>query len=279
MNCSSYPYLHRRRFTSTGRTAFVASGVICLLSLLVAGTLRAQPSARADSLVALVRGLYDQGSYLSSEVEARRLLDNRSLPDSVRIRVEQYLAFSLVAQAKNAAAVDHFVTILRIDSAFVLDPILTSPKILSVFSEARRQYREWKLSDRSHLQLEQRVPDHSVSFRTILFPGWEQVYQGRPVKGYSLVGAGVLSLGAFVFLDRERRSAQDEYLSASTPELAASKYTRYNNYHKAEYYSLAAFVAIYIYSQFDAFFDLPPHLDPALSQSGSNVQVTLYLPL
>ena len=105
------------------------------------------------------------------------------------------------------------------------------------------------------------------------------MYQGRPVKGYSLVGAGVLSLGAFVFLDRERRSAQDEYLSASTPELAASKYTRYNNYHKAEYYSLAAFVAIYIYSQFDAFFDLPPHLDPALSQSGSNVQVTLYLPL
>lgn len=258
---------------------FVVSVLICFLSLLVAETLRAQPTARVDSLLALVRELYEQGSYLSSEVEARRLLDNRFLPDSLRVRAEQYLAFSLVAQAKNAGAVDHLVTILKIDSTFTLDPILTSPKILSVFGEARKQYGNLKLSEHSPLQREQRLPDHGVSFRTILFPGWEQAFQGRTVKGYTLLGAGILSLGATVYFDRERRSAQEDYLAANTPELAASKYSRYNNYHKAEYYSLAAFLAIYVYSQFDAFFDLPPRLDPAVSQSGSNVQVTLHFPL
>jgi len=276
MNCSTNPYARRKRFSPAGQTAFVGAVLICFLSLLVAETLRAQPTARVDSLLRLVRELYEQGSYLSSEVEARRLLDNRSLPDSLRVRAEQYLAFSLVAQAKNAGAVDHLVTILRIDSTFTLDPILTSPKILSVFSEARRQFGNMKIPEHNQRQLEQRLPDHSLTFRTILFPGWEQAYQGRTVKGYTLLGAGILSLGATVYFDRERRSAQDEYLAANTPELAASKYTRYNNNHKAEYYSLAAFLAIYVYSQFDAFFDLPPHLDPAVSQSSSNVQITLH---
>ena len=279
MNCSANPYARRKRFSPAGQTAFVGAVLICFLSLMAVGTVRAQPTARVDSLLTLIRELYEQGSYLSSEVEARRLLDNRSLPDSLRVHAEQYLAFSLVAQAKNAGAVDHFVTILKMDSTFTLDPVLTSPKILSVFAEARRQYGNPTVSQPSRLQPPQRSPDRGVSFRTVLFAGWEQAYQGRTIKGYTLVGAGVLSLGLTIYFDRERHSAQEEYLAANTPELAASKYTRYNNYHKAEYYSLGAFLAIYIYSQLDAFFDLPPHLDPSISQTGSNTQITMHIPL
>jgi hypothetical protein len=252
---------------------------MCFLLFLRTEAVHAQTAARVDSIVALVQGLYEQGSYLSSEVEARRLLENRSLPDSMRVRAEQYLAFSLVAQAKNTGAVDHFITILRIDSTFALDPILTSPKILSVFGEARKQYGILKLSEHSSHQSVQRLPEHGVTFRAVLFPGWEQAYQGRTVKGYSLIGAGILALGATVYFDRERRSAKEEYLAANTPELATSRYTRYNNNYKAEYYSLAAFLTFYVYSQFDAFFDLPPHLDPVVTQSKSNVQVTLHFPL
>jgi hypothetical protein len=279
MNSSANPYNRRKGFSDISRTTLPGFVLMCFLLFLSTETVHAQTAARADSILALVQGLYEQGSYLSSEVEARRLLENRSLPDSIRVRVEQYLAFSLVAQAKNAGAVDHFITILRIDSAFVLDPILTSPKILSVFGEARKQFGILKLSEHSLYQPLQRFPDHGVTFRTVLFPGWEQAYQGRTVKGYSLIGAGILSLGATVYFDRERRSAKEEYLAANTPELATSRYTRYNNNFKAEYYSLAAFLAFYVYSQFDAFFDLPPHLDPVVTQSKSNVQVTLHFPL
>ncbi|MCX6144902.1 MAG: hypothetical protein NTZ35_16985 [Ignavibacteriales bacterium] len=279
MNSSANPYNRRKEFGVVSRTALLGFVLMCFLSFLGTEAIHAQPTARVDSILALVQELYEQGSYLSSEVEARRLLENRSLPDSMRVRAEQYLAFSLVAQAKNAAAVDHMVTILRIDSTFTLDPILTSPKILSVFAEARKQYENVKLSEHSPLQLQQRLPDRGVTFRTVLFPGWEQAYQGRSVKGYALMSAGVVTLGAMIYFDRERRSAEEEYLAANTPELASSRYTRYNNYHKAEYYSLAAFLAIYVYSQFDAFFDLPPHLNPAVSQSNSNVQVTLHFPL
>jgi len=279
MKSSANPYNRQKEFGVVSQSALLGFVLMCVLLFLGTQVILAQTTARVDSVVALVQELYEQGSYLSSEVEARRLLENRSLPDSMRVRAEQYLAFSLVAQAKNAGAIDHFVTILKIDSAFVLDPILTSPKILTVFGEARKQYGTLKISEHSPFHPVQRLPDHGVTFRTILFPGWEQIYQGRPVKGYSLIGAGILSLGATVFFDRERRSAKEDYLAANTPDLATSKYTRYNNNYKAEYYSLAAFLAIYVYSQFDAFFDLPPRLDPAISQSGSNVQITLHFPL
>jgi hypothetical protein len=262
-----------------GKRAAMSIVLISVLGMLGTATLHAQSSVRIDSLLTLVRDLYEQGSYLSSEVEARRILDNRSLPDTSRVRAEQYLAFSLVAQAKNAGAVEHFVTILKMDSTFSLDPILTSPKILSVFAEARRQFGSLHISDSPRLKSPQGATGYAVTFRTVLFPGWEQAYQGRTIKGYTLIGAGILSLGATLYCDRERRSAEDEYLAANTPDLAASKYTRYNNFHKAEYYSLGAFLAIYVYSQLDAFLDLPPHLDPSISQTGSSVQLTFHVPL
>jgi hypothetical protein len=279
MNSSTKQYGFRESSRITVQSAVMRSVIICLLSLFSAATVQAQSTVRVDSLLSLVQGLYEEGSYLSAEVEARRMLDNRSLPDSLRVRAEQFLAFSLVAQAKNAGAVEHFVTILKIDSTFALDPILTSPKILSVFAEAHRQYANLSTSQSPRPQPPQRSTDRGVTFRTVLFPGWEQAYQGRTIKGYSLVGAGVLSLGLTLYFDRERHTAQEEYLSANTPELAASKYARYNNFHKAEYYSIGAFLVVYVYSQLDAFFDLPPHLDPSISQTSSNTQITMHISL
>ena len=267
------------KYNRPSKTGLAVSVLFCVFAFLCGGTLRAQTVARADSVVALLRGLYEQGSYLSSEVEARRLLDTRSLPDSLKIQAEEYLAFSLVAQGKNAGAIDHLITILKIDSTFSLDPILTSPKILSVFGEARKQFGNLKLANHSTALPGAQQQDRTVTFRIILFPGWEQAYQGRTTKGYTLLVAGVLSLGSTLYFDRERRTARDEYLAAGTPELAISRYTHYNNSSKAEYYSLAAFVAFYVYSQFDAFFDLPPHLDPPMVQQGANVQISLHIPL
>jgi hypothetical protein len=269
----------RQSACRAGTTIFLRCVTAGFLVLISGTAAHAQTRVRADSLLTTIRNLYEDGSYLSAEVEARRLLDNRTLPDSLRIRAEQYLSFSLVAQAKNAGAIDHFVTILKIDSTYALDSVLTSPKILTVLAEARRQYGIAGPSSALRPQNSQRTAARGVTFRTVVFPGWEQSYHGRTTKGYALIGAGALSLGLTIYCDRERRAAQDEYMAAGTPELAASRYTRYNNFYKAEYYSLGAFIAIYLYSQLDAFFDLPPHLDPAISPSPAGVQVTMHIPL
>lgn len=231
---------------------------------------------QVDSTLAVIQTLYEKGSYLSAEVESRRLLDNRSLRTSSRIAAEQYLAFCLVAQNNNMSAADHFLEILALDSAYTLDPILTSPKILSVFEQVKQQRSVLKPSGgKPRLEpLGATANPSGVSYRTLIFPGWEQLYQGRTLKGYVLLGAGVLSLGSTAYFDVKRRDARSQYLGADSPELASSRYDLYSKYHKAEYYAGATFILLYLYSQFDAYFDFPPTSSPITLQISSGPQIT-----
>ena len=237
---------------------------------------RSPGQQQVDSTLGIIQSLYEQGSYLSAEVESRRLLDNRSLQPSSRIAAEQYLAFCLVAQNNNLAAADHFLEILALDSTYTLDPILTSPKILAVFDQAKRRQGEIKQSgEKPRLEpAGSAVNPSSVSFRTLIFPGWEQLHQGRTTKGYVLLGAGILSLGSTMYFDVKRRDARSQYLGADSPGSASSRYDLYFKYHKAEYYAAATFVLLYLYSQFDAFFDLPPTSSPITLHISSGPQIT-----
>jgi hypothetical protein len=239
----------------------------------------AQGNAQVDSTLKAIQAMYEQGFYLSAELEARRLLEHRAITDRQRLLAEQYIAFALVAQNKNASAAEHFLAALAIDSTFSLDPILTSPKILAVFEEAKRKFKPRRNIPSQLLTRFSDPPQRSVSFRTLLFPGWEQLYQGRQTKGYVLLTAGSLSLLSTLYLDVKRRHARDEYLAAATPIEAAERYDRYNAYYKAEYYAGATFLLVFLYSQFDAFLDLPPSTVAfSLGHEGSP-QLAFKLPL
>jgi len=92
-----------------------------------------------------------------------------------------------------------------------------------------------------------------VSFRTIVFPGWEQIYTGRTAAGYLFLGGGIGTLGAGIAFEALRSSARSEYLSATTASSIEAKYSTYNKYRKAEAYAFSAFAFIYITSEIDVF--------------------------
>lgn len=233
----------------------------------------AQRTAENDSTLHAVQHLYESGSYLNAELEARRYLERRTLADTARIVAEQWIAFSLVAQGNTDAAADHFAIILALDSTYSLDPVLTSPKIRQAFDAAQHRVRDLETGERESLPAASDGSQLSPSFRLLLFPGWDQINQGRATKGYVLLGAGGLSLVSTLTFDILRRSARDEYLEAGTPQDAASLYTTYDRYSKAEYYSAAAFVVVYLYSAFDAFFDLPPRFQTSVTETPSGVRL------
>jgi hypothetical protein len=239
---------------------------------------RSQDALSADSLLSVIHDLYDSGSFVSAELESRRLLDRPDLNDSSRILAEQYIAFSLIAQGKNGAAGDYFVSILEKDSTYGLDPLMISPKIISVFEDSHRRYEQKKSAATPSVVAPAELPAPGPSFRLLLFPGWDQIHQGRSTKGTVLLAAGAASAGAVVTFDLLRRSARDDYLAAKTLDEATDKYEDYDRYYKAEYYSVAAFVAVYLYSAFDAFFDLPPDLDGKTLPDGSGMQLSLRIP-
>ncbi|HUI29470.1 MAG TPA: hypothetical protein VLX91_04565 [Candidatus Acidoferrales bacterium] len=236
-----------------------------------------QTRAEFDSTLSSIKSLYDSGSYISSELLARRTLEEKNLPDSLRVQFEKYIAFSSVAQGKNDAAIGHFENALEVDHNFTLDPVLTSPKILEVFeiakAEAQRQRQSGTAPDYSSKGGFVQSDNEGPTFRAVIFPGWEQSYQGEEVKGHVLLGAGAVSAISFVSFDFLRRGARTSYLNASTPSSASSRYKTYNLYYQSEFYSASAFVLVYAYSAVDAFIKLPPYfsLDYTPRQSTANL--------
>jgi len=207
-----------------------------------------------DSALYEVERLYESGSYVNAEVEARRLLDDPLLTDAARVQAEKWIAFSLVAQGRNPAARERFMNCFRLDPAFSLDPLLTSPKIMAVYNDAKNRMAEEIAARESSKTSNGTLVSRKITFRTILFPGYEQLYQRLSVKGYAFLGAGIAALGSAVTFELLRSSAKEDYLAAALPDEISSKYDTYNSYHKARNYSLVAFALIYLASEIDVFF-------------------------
>ncbi|MDP1677303.1 MAG: hypothetical protein Q8L88_10610 [Bacteroidota bacterium] len=213
--------------------------------------------------------LYNNGQYLSAELEARRMYEQSGLTDSTKVQLEKWIAFALIAQGKSSLAKERFVALFTIDGTFELDPILTSPKILSVFNDARVKFISQKKTiviDSSKFFSEQQT----VSYRTIIFPGWEQFYQGRTASGYVHSGAGIITLTSGIVFEILRSDARKEYLSATLLSDISSKYDTYNSYRKAEIYSFAAFALIYIASEIDVFTSTEVSIQPKYSANQGN---------
>jgi hypothetical protein len=254
--------------------------IICLLFCALTSLAPAQTAV--DSTLRVVDSLYNAGSYSLAELEARRILENDLLSDSLRIASEQWVAFSLVAQGKTALAKEHFLALLRRQPSLELDPILTSPKILAVFNDARATYLVSRTQETGVSPVSGSIPPEGITFRTIVFPGWEQWYHGRTPIGPVFVGAGVATLGSAIAMAFLRKSAHQEYLAATIPEDIEARYNTYNRYSEAESYCFAAFAVVYLLSEIDVFtrnsaVTVSPM--PARSAiSGSGLRVSFALP-
>jgi hypothetical protein len=233
--------------------------------------------AQSDSVRTALQGVeakYNSGSYLSAEVEARRLLEHNPPGDTASVLLHKFIAFSLIAQGKPEIAREHFKSILNIDPEFSLDPIYTSPKILVVFNDTKQVFLADKKLSNKEVTLASKNSQAPITYRAIVFPGWEQSHAGRTTIGSFFLGAGVAALGAGITFEILRGSSRQEYLAATVPSDIRSKYNIYNRYYKAEIASFAAFAVVYIASEIDVFaFDHSPSLSvqPSFSQSRGTV--------
>lgn len=227
--------------------------LIISLIALCAGSAFSQQTASTDSTLREIERLYNAARYSDAELEARRLREETVTGDSVKVQIEKWIAFSLIAQGKSSIARERFIMALTIDPDFDLDPVLTSPKILTVFNDAKAKYLSVIRLQPDTAQspgLRRHTP---ISYRTVLFPGWEQLHRERTTVGAVFLGAGIATLGAGLALEFLRSDARDSYLKATLPADIASKYDSYNTYRKAETYSFIAFAVVYIASQVDIF--------------------------
>ena len=252
--------------------------LFCVIAICVLSEVSVAQDLSAEYLLQSIEALYNNGQYVSAELEARRLQEQSGLSDSIRVQSDKWIAFSMIAQGKSSAAKDRFIALLRIDESFELDPVLTSPKILSVFNDAKVRFvlqKKSSAADSSFIMSRiQQQP--AVSYRAVLFPGWEQLYRGRETTGWILFGAGALTLTSGVICEFLRADARSTYLKETQADRISSSYRRYNNYRKGEIYSFSLFAVIYIASEIDVFTQSDVSLQPAYSQNlGNQLQMTV----
>ena len=116
---------------------FLKFGVVLFLAiiLLPGGRPRAET---ADDLFSQGVKAYENGEYqlsIDKLSEAISLLEE----DGKRIEAFKTMAFAYMAFLKREDATRQFCNILKLDPAFELDPIMTPPKILAVFREAKER--------------------------------------------------------------------------------------------------------------------------------------------
>jgi hypothetical protein len=240
-------------------------------------------SAQEDSTRSILHAIetfYNTGSYITAELEARRLLEHSALDDSVRVVVHQYIAFSLIAQGKLELAKEHFISILKLVPDYDLDPVYTSPKILVVFKETQQNFLSSKNPRKFTVGDPALIEHTAITYRTILFPGWEQLHQNRTTAGSVFLGAGITTLGAGIAFEFLRSSARRNYLSETQSSEINKKYDIYNQYYKAEIISFVAFAVVYVASEIDVFHaqsDMPLSFDSNLSEPrGTTLTVAIH---
>ena len=181
------------------------------LFIVIAGAQTFAQSNSIDSTFHSIESQFESGSYVNAEVEARRLLEIPALSDSARVIAEKWIAFSLVAQGKSSLAGDHFSLLLKLNPQFELDPILTSPKILAVFNETKAHLAVHVNPEMDTVAVQSFRQSMEVSFRTIVFPGWEQLHTNRTTAGYIFLGGGIGTLGAGIAFEALRSSARSGF--------------------------------------------------------------------
>ncbi len=190
---------------------------VLLLSLMVlfgvSDLAHAESSTPADSLYHIAQAAYDDGDFNTAELATLRgLREAEGLDELDKLKFHLLLGFVYVARDQNDVARNEFFRVVSVNPAYELDPVTTSPKIVEVFREARNEYLARVASEPAIYRMPQADVRLAASWRSLVLPGWGQVYKEQDVKGAAFAAAQVLSLAALIFMQTEVNRRHDDYL-------------------------------------------------------------------
>jgi hypothetical protein len=209
--------------------------------------------------------IYQTGRLEQAELAAFRLLSRDSQMTSVeRSEVYRILAYIAIARDDLQSGQEYFHLALESNENLHLDRNLTSPKILSVFDEAKLNFKEVKQQREEVSASVQRSFRLRVEGgkRSILLPGLGQIHKGHNARGYTIMTATGLTASALVYSQFRYSDAKKDYDNATLPAAAASAYDDYNSWSKNRNILGVTLGVIWIGSILEAFISAPPEQAP-----------------
>ncbi len=210
------------------------------------------PGAASAISAAEIQAQYELARYGEVISLGKRTIIEENLDTKEELEIRRLMAFSYVALGLNEDAAEEFAIILSRDPDYTLDPVLTSPKIVSIFESAR------EIRTRVEVALPERYDNSKAAMRSVLLPGLGQIYKGEKEKGILIIASEALLLGATVYCHSEFTDAHRRYLDAIEPSDVTSAYQSYNNWYRARLLAGSAAAAVWLYSHIDAALNTVP---------------------
>ena len=150
-----------------------------------------------------------------------------------------------------------FEQALSIDRTAQLDSVYVSPKIIKFFNDLKESHNSRIKTEETEKSIQYRYlvqpdPRSAATLRSMILPGWGQLYKNDKRKGYFLIGSTAtvtLATALFHFL---QKGAHDDYLKATDPKTIEQRYDKYNSFYKLRNNTALLAGGIWLYAFFDA---------------------------
>jgi len=150
-----------------------------------------------------------------------------------------------------------FEQALSIDRTAQLDSVYVSPKIINFFNDLMVSYNSRTKTDDTEKSIQYRYlvqpdPRPAATLRSMILPGWGQLYKNDKRKGYILVSSTATVTVATALFHFLQKDAHDQYLKATDPTTIEQKYDKYNSFYKLRNNTAIIAGGIWLYAFFDA---------------------------
>ena len=199
---------------------------------------------------------YQALDYARAQQLAQAALDAYDAPEDL---AQVHVVLGLIAFSQNdqVVATRQFTDALVLDPTVALDPLLASPKTLDFFEDIRTglaqanrdETLEPEAAPRYVLVRDRRA---EAALRSMVVPGWGQLYKGQRTKGRVLVGLWVGAVAGTVTTHILRQQSRDTYLDATDQQEILDRYDTFNQWHKTRNALVLGTAAVWVYSYLDA---------------------------
>lgn len=234
--------------------------VLLLLTLFLspASTVRAQDELpSASSVRQAYEGLdFDRAMTLAERVIASA----EDYAGEDLVEVHTIAALVLMSRNEVSRARSHFASALSINPDLTLDPLLASPKVVEVFQEVKRATSASNVSSADPSVRYVRVfdPRPAAAVRSMLVPGWGQMYKGQQRRGLVLMSVWGATTAGTIAAHVIRNSREDSYLSETEAGRIQDRFDSFNRWHKIRNSIALAALTTWIVSYVDALlYDYP----------------------
>ena len=192
---------------------------------------------------------------------------NRDSTEMIDAYLYQGLAGYALGNMDQAFA--SFVSLLRYDPDFTMNPSETPPKIIRFFNSIQTEFAKPAPPVPNQNRATDLTADPGVSNTSLLYsfflPGSGHIREGQMTKGWILAAASAITLTSTVYYTLDTIDKEKNYLNAVEKVEIDQKYNAYNQSFKRRNISALFFGLVWAYTQVDLILSEPASL---LTQSG-----------